>query len=413
MSKILIVDDEQGIRDVLAQILEEEGHEVFLAENGAQGRQRCAEHAPDLVLLDIWMPDLDGLSLIKEWASQGRLTRPVVMMSGHGTIQHAIEATRLGAFAFLEKPISFKPLIETVARALASAHSAPERQAHIEGLGDSESIEVLENSLRRAKDSGAPIFLASEPGAGAEACARFLHAHGTPWLAPEQMGPLADNTLQWLEQAKGGVLFLQGIEHLSPTQQRGLLLLIARRQEFSVRVICTSAESLATKEGYSRDLYNALIKAAVRVPALRDHPEDIPQIANRLLAEICARHGLPLRQLSEEAMDIVVAQHWPGNLDELASVLEALALAARGDMIEAGEVEVRLGLRVQGGGELDRLFDLPLKDARNAFERIYLEAVLKRCKGSVSRAAEVSGIERTHLYRVLRKLGLRAGAEES
>lgn len=410
MSKILVIDDELGIREALAQNLGDDGHEVLLAENGTQGRQLRAEQTPDLILLDIWMPDLDGLSLLKEWVTEGPLTVPVVMMSGHGTIQHAVEATRLGAVGFLEKPFKLKALLDMVKQALDSVKTTHKTPAHIEGMGDSEPIKELEDRLRRAAAKDAPLFLSHERGASTDAmaCARFLHAEGTPWLAPEAMDTLAEAPLQWLEQAKGGLLFLSQIERLNALQQRGLLMLIARRQEYGVRVVCSSAESLANKDGYSRDLYNTLTRAAVKVPALREHPDDIPQIVRRLLAEIAQRYGHAVRQVSDEAMEILVGQDWDdGNIDELATVLEQLALAARGETIETLEVELRLGLRVQSSdGDLDKLFDMPLKEAEKSFKRIYLTALIKRCNGSVSETARLSGMERTHLYRVLKGLGV-------
>lgn len=413
MSKILIIDDESGIRDALGQTLEAEGHDVRLAENGAQGRQARKEYDPDMVLLDIWMPDLDGLSLLKEWAAQGLLTLPVVMMSGNGTIQDAVEATRLGALAFLEKPIAFKLLIDTVEKALMHGRRQPDRPAHIVGLGDSETIEALEYHLRKAEDREAPIFLSAEPGSGAEACARFLHVPGTPWQAPDDMSMLAESPLSWLQIAKGGVLFLQDIDRLTKMQQRGLLLLMSRRKEFDVRVICTSAESLALKEGYSRELYNELTHAALRVPALRSHPEDIPQIARHLLSEICARQGLPAPDLDEAAMDILATQYWPGNIDELATTLEQLAVTAKNGKITGEEVERHLGVRAKEDSGMEAIFDMPYRESCTVFERIYAETLLKRCKYNFTRAAEVSALNRSHLHRIARKHGLKSDKNES
>ncbi len=417
MSEILVVDDEPGIRDVLQQILEDEGYDVRLAENGAQARVALLERTPDLVLLDIWMPDLDGLSLLKEWVAQGPLKMPVIMMSGHGTIKNAMEATRLGANDFLEKPISFKPLLEAIGRAMAVGAppaALPERPA---GLGSGEVITGLAQRLRQASPE-APLFLAAELGAGSEACARFLHVEGTPWYAPTDLQALSESPIDWLQAAKGGLLFLAEIGNLTPMQQKGLQLILARRGEFGVRLVCASRENLATKEGYSRDIYHALTQSALRVPPLRDHREDIPELAQAALEAALLRHGLEAKRFSEDALKVLAGQNWPGNLDELARFVDELATATAAPTLEQSEVEAHLGITpVAPAGnaapEVDKLLALPLKEARNAFERLYLEALLKRCKGSVSRAAEESGIERTHLYRVLRKLGVRAGAEET
>ena len=417
MSEILVVDDEPGIRDVLQQILEDEGYDVRLAENGAQARAALLERTPSLVLLDIWMPDLDGLTLLKEWLGQGRLKMPVIMMSGHGTIKHAMEATRLGAADFLEKPISFKPLLDAIERAMAVGALPAALLERPAGLGGGEVITGLAQRLRQAS-AEAPLFLATEPGAGSEACARFLHVEGTPWHAPTDLHTLSESPIDWLQAAKGGLLFLAEIGTLTPMQQKGLQLILARRSEFGVRLVCASRENLAAKEGYSREIYHAMTQSALRVPPLREHREDIPELARAALEASVLRHGLEAKLFSEGALKVLAEQDWPGNLDELASFVDGLATACATPTIEQSEVEARLGIKKvmtngNAGSEFDNLFDLPLKDARNAFERIYLEALLKRCKGSVSRAAEVSGIERTHLYRVLRKLGVRAGAEES
>jgi len=417
VSEILVVDDEPGIRDVLQQILEDEGYDVRLAENGAQARAALQERTPDLVLLDIWMPDLDGLTLLKEWVTQGGLKMPVIMMSGHGTIKHAMEATRLGAFDFLEKPISFKPLLEAVGRAMAVGILPPPLPERLAGLGSGEVITDLARRLRQAATE-APLFLAAEPGAGSQACARFLHVEGTPWHAPTDLQTLSESPMDWLQAAKGGLLFLAEIGTLTPMQQKGLQLILARRSEFGVRLVCSSRENLAVKEGYSREIYHAMTESALRVPPLRDHREDIPELAQAALEGSVLRHGLEAKRFSEDALKTLAGQNWPGNLDELASVVDELATTSTTPTIEQSEVEARLGIIkpvvpvVAVSHEVDNLLALPLKDARDAFERLYLEALLKRCNGSVSRAAEESGIERTHLYRVLRKLGVRAGAEK-
>lgn len=415
MSEILIVDDEPGIRDVLQQILEDEGYDVRLAENGAQARVALQDRTPDLVLLDVWMPDLDGVSLLKEWVAQDRLKMPVIMMSGNSTIKQAMEATRLGAFDFLEKPIAFKPLLETIERAMAEPLPAAPLLERPAGLGSGETITRLAGLLRQAPME-APLFLAAEPGAGSEACARFLHVEGTPWLAPTDLQKLADSPIEWLQAAKDGLLFLAEVGTLTPMQQKGLQLILTRRSEFGVRLVCASRENLATKEGYSREIYNALTQSALSVPSLRGHREDIPELAQTMLEAAVQRYGLAAKLFSEEALKVLAEQDWPGNLDELTRFVDGMATTCAAATLEQSDVESHLGIKEpmpSGSGEFDNLFDLPLKEARNAFERIYLEALLKRCKGSVSRAAEVSGIERTHLYRVLRKLGVRTGVEES
>ncbi|MCU0840180.1 MAG: sigma-54 dependent transcriptional regulator [Thiobacillaceae bacterium] len=410
MSEILVVDDEPGIRTLVQEILEEEGYEVRLAENGETARQAMLERQPDLVLLDIWMPDLDGISLLKEWVSTGQAGMPVVMMSGHGTVHTAVEATRLGAFDFLEKPVPYKRLLETVERALRQAPKPAELPANLAALGEGEAVQLMLNKLRHAAASEGPILLSAEPGAGAEECAQFLRQPKTPWVVAADLNRLADRPLELLAEAKGGLLFIPEVGNLTPFQQRGLQMILARRSEYAARVVCASSVNLAEKAaqgGYSRDLYNALARVAVRVPPLREHAEDIPILANRVLAQVAEQHGGTPRRFSAEALRVLGAHAWPGNLDELRNVVSSLAVAADGEVIEAADVNAMLGVSEHDTPVAMGLrIDMPLKDARDEFERTYLVALLEACGWAVSKAATRAGMERTAFYRKLKSLGI-------
>lgn len=410
MSEILVVDDEPGIRTLVQEILEEEGYEVRLAENGEAARKAMQEKAPDLVLLDIWMPDLDGISLLKEWVSSGLASMPVIMMSGHGTIHTAVEATRLGAFDFLEKPVSYKRLLETVQRALRMARKPPPLPDAIPELGASETIRQLIQKLKHAAASGAPILLACEPGAGAEACARFLHMPKTPLVELRDLSRLADTPLQLLAEAKGGLLFIPEVGTLTPFQQRGLEMILARHQDYEVRVVCACSVNLAEKAAqgaYSRGLYNTLARVAVRVPPLREHTEDIPLLVRQILEQEAAERGLPAARLSDEALQLLSRYDWPGNLDELRNVVMSLALAVDGRVIDTKDVKAVLALPERMEPEaLGIRLDMPLKEARDAFERAYLNALLRECGWAVSKAAARAGMERTAFYRKLKSLGI-------
>ncbi len=416
MSEILVVDDEAGIRELMREILEDEGYEVRLAENGQAARQERLAKEPSLVLLDIWMPDVDGITLLKEWSADGLLTMPVVMMSGHGTIHTAVEATRLGAFDYLEKPVPYNHLIDTVARALKARGPAPSPSFNLDALGSSPAIQNLAQRLKQVANVDSPLLVTAESGAGAEACARFLHVPGTPWLAPDSMSTLAERPLDWLNQAKGGLLFLREVADLTPMQQKGLLLLLSRRREFNVRVVCASAQNLAQRalEGaYSKDLYNALTQAAVRVPPLREHKEDIPALAQAELAKVIQEQGLPPRRFSEAALAALNQFNWPGNIDELRARVRSLATTALNEEIDVDEVAAQMGdSQADDKAVADLNLELPLKDAREIFERRYLEALLHACHGNMTRVAEKSGLERTHLYRKLKQLGIQLPAKK-
>lgn len=410
MSEILVVDDEPGIRTLVQEILEEEGYEVRLAENGEAARKAMQDKAPDLVLLDIWMPDLDGISLLKEWVSSGQAKMPVVMMSGHGTIHTAVEATRLGAFDFLEKPVPYKRLLETVERALRQTSRPPALPDEIPELGSSEAVRLLVQKLKHAAASGLPILLSCEVGAGAEACAQFLHLPRTPWVVMKDPAKLADHPLQLLIETKGGLLFVPEVGALTPFQQRGLEMILARHHDYDVRVVCASSVNLAEKVaqgGYSRDLYNTLARVAVRVPPLREHPEDIPALARQILYQDAARRGREPCRFTDEALQALSAYGWPGNLDELRNVVNSLALASQGGVIEAKDVNALLGLPERNRPmAMGIRLDVPLKEARDAFERVYLHALLEDCGWAVSKAAARAGMERTAFYRKLKSLGI-------
>ncbi|HRH80721.1 MAG TPA: sigma-54 dependent transcriptional regulator [Thiobacillaceae bacterium] len=410
MSEILVVDDEPGIRTLVQEILEDEGYEVRLAENGETARQAMRNKVPDLVLLDIWMPDLDGISLLREWVSKGQASMPIVMMSGHGTVHTAVEATRLGAFDFLEKPVPYKKLLETVQRALSLRPKASPLADSLPALGESELIRHLVNKLRQAHTTGAPILLSGEVGAGAEECARYLHDPRTPFVRVADLNRLAEQPLDLLAEAKGGLLFIPEVGQLTPFQQRGLLLLNQRRPDFGVRLICASSVNLAEKAAngsYSRDLYNLLAQVAVRIPPLREHTEDIPMLAQSALRDALERHKLAPKQFSQSALELLARRDWPGNLDELRSIVGSLASTVEGDDIEVADLTAMLGLEEdEGEGDVGLRLELSLKEARDEFERAYLNALLGQCGWSVSKAASRAGMERTAFYRKLKSLGI-------
>ena len=320
MAEILVVDDEPGIRELMREILEEEGYEVRMAENGTRARAALDDNVPDLILLDIWMPDVDGVTLLKEWRSQGRLTMPVVMMSGHGTVHTAVEATRLGAFDYLEKPISYKHLLETVKKALASRGPAPTTSGTLGELGDGESVKRLAQRLGLAASAGLPLLLLAEPGTGEEVAAHFLTPPGAPFVRVDDPVDLANRPTELLARAKGGLVFVPELGGLSVMQQRGLILLIARRAEFSVRVVTVTREDPARSLAEGRltaELHESLAHAVVAMPPLRERREDIPGLAARALESACVRLRQAPLKFDEAAMSRLAGHDWPGILAEL------------------------------------------------------------------------------------------------
>lgn len=420
MSQILVVDDEAGIRELLREILNDEGYEVQLAENAAQARA-CREAArPDLVLLDIWMPDTDGITLLREWKASGHLTMPVVMMSGHGTIDTAVEATRIGAFDFLEKPISMQKLLVTVERAVKKGALFFQPGNDLSALGNSQVIVTLRQRLNQLLPVRNSVFLVAESGAGAEICARYLHQPETPWVVVEDSSILVDDPIAVASSARDGVIFIDGVQRLSRLEQKGLMLVMGKRDRYNFRVVASAPVSLSslTGEGFDPGLANTLSGVTLVVPPLREHRDDIPEIANAMLAAHCA--GGAQRHFSAAAINLLRTADWSGNLKQLEDAVGTLVLSVAEGEISADDVTRTLA---QFGGTASihdstaLPLDLPLREAREAFERVYFEYHIARAQGNMSRVAENVGLERTHLYRKLKQLGLRyarraAGARE-
>jgi DNA-binding NtrC family response regulator len=417
MAEILVVDDEPGIRELMREILEEEGYEVRMAENGAAARAALDDKIPDLVLLDIWMPDVDGVTLLKEWKTQGRLTMPVVMMSGHGTVHTAVEATRLGAFDYLEKPVSYKHLLETVKKAMDSRRVRPTTSGNLDLLGESDAIRRLTQRLNLAISAGLPLVLQTHPGAGEEIIVHYLTPPDAASVRVEQASLLADRPADLLAQAKGGLVFVPDLSTLSHMQQKGLALLVARRNEFAVRVVVASPQPLPQllAEGrLTHELHDQLIHAVVELPTLQSRREDIPALAARILEDAFVRLLIPPRKFADAALETLSGYDWPGNLAELEALAGRLALEAGEGPIEAATVEAMLGISSVAASPvgIELMLHLPLKDARDAFEKAYLEALLDQCGWAMSKTAERAGLDRTNLYRKVKQLGIEAPGRE-
>jgi DNA-binding NtrC family response regulator len=414
-NQILVVDDEVGIRELLFEILRDEGYGVRLAENAQTARSARKEMRPDLVLLDIWMPDVDGITLLKEWAGSGLLTMPVVMMSGHGTIDSAVEATRIGAFDFLEKPISLPKLLATVGKALAGGRVLPKTGLALVNLGRARVVQELRQRLEQVARLRTPVLMLGESGSGFELCARHLHIPNTPWVAPEDTEWLASNPFDPLNEARDGTLFLPDIANLNKAEQKGLVQVLGKLDKFNVRLICAATGPLAAmaEDGrFDANLYNQLSGLTIRLPSLGEHPEDIPDIATTMLTQLVDANEVPLRTLTVGSLNAMRNLNWPGNLPVLQNVVKTLALTALGNDITGDDVgrvarEFNLGPREQATTEVGVSLDLPLRDAREQFEKQYFLHHIRREDGNMSRVADRVGLERTHLYRKLKQLGIR------
>ncbi len=410
-TEILVVDDEIGIRELLREILEDEGFVVRLAENAATARTMRALHSPSLVLLDIWMPDADGVTLLKEWKAAGQLTMPVIMLSGHATIETAVEATRIGAFDFLEKPIGLQKLLASVQRALKNTRAKPRATISLSELGNSPSINELRVRIETLIADARPVLLTGEVGAGFTECARAIREPNTPWITLESGQRLINNPLEILESARSGTLFCPEVSLLSRSEQRSLAFMLGKIQSYAVRIVCASSEPLGQLSGEGRfdpNLYASLSACTAIIAPLRSRRADLSGLIERCALAFSA--DAPSR-LPPEVRSLLEAAPWPGNLIQLQSVLSSLLLASN-DVVTVDHLQAILGdLQETSTPEKPQLpadfFELPLREAREAFERVYFENLLGRESSNMSRVADRAGLERTHLYRKLKQLNIR------
>jgi two-component system, NtrC family, nitrogen regulation response regulator NtrX len=414
---ILVVDDEIGIRELLNDILLDEGHQVLLAENAQAARDARLKQRPDLVLLDIWMPDCDGISLLKEWGNAGLLTMPVVMMSGHGTIDTAVEATRIGAFDFLEKPIALQKLLKTVTAALKHAENLPRTEMNLASFGKSLVINELKQRLEQISRTQNALLLIGKKGGSVELCARFLHAANTPWLGLTEYEKLATAPLTLLEQAREGIVFIDEVAALNKTEQKGLLLLLAKAEKYQVRVVCASSFSLpqlAENEQFDNTLLQVLSASTLKVPALNDHREDIPDLATAMANLLVETAGVNYKTFDVAALNALRNADWPGDLAALEAVVQNLMLSSLEEKITLNDViRVLEQFTTSPENQESKLqslpvnLALPLREARDDFERFYFQHHMAVISNNMSKLAEISGLERTHLYRKLKQLGIK------
>ena len=413
MAQILVVDDEIGIRELLSEILADEGHSVKLADSATAAREQRARERPDLVLLDIWMPDADGITLLKEWVSNGQLTMPVIMMSGHATIETAVEATRIGAMDFLEKPISLQKLLATVKRALRREEPRPAQPLALSAFGRSGVLSDLKRRLAQVSALSVPVLLRGEHGLMPELFARYLHQPNTPWVTVNQA--LSDTSQDVLAQASGGILFIEELAQLSRNQQKNLAFIVSKAERSKLRLVSFTAEDprrLVETQGLDPQLLARLSELTIALPALREHAEDIPDVANLLLTQQIETRYCPPRQFATAALNLLRNFSWPGNLESLASAVRALALTALDETIGSEDVERILPQYARRAASANLQLEMPLREAREAFERAYFEHHLALERGSIARVAEKCGLERTHLYRKLKALGIPTGRRE-
>ena len=445
--RALVIDDESGIRTTLSSILRDEGFEVETAENGEVGLEHCRKGEFDVVLLDVWMPGRDGLEVLEDVR---RLPAPpeVVMISGHGTVETAVRATKGGAFDFLEKPLSLEKTLLTVRHALErrmlSERQRAERETFLEQnsiVGKSAAVEQLIEEIHRAAPTNGRVLIYGENGSGKELVARHVHFHSQrrsqafvevncaaipdELIESELFGHVRGAFTGAVASKRGkfaladrGTLFLDEIGDMSLRTQARVLRALqdqvfqpvgsTENVEVDVRVIAATNKDLeeAIRTGeFREDLYFRLNVVPFTVPPLRERREDIPLLLEHFLARFCREHGRPPKRLDEGALDACVAYRWPGNVRELKNVVERLVIMEPAELIEREHLPRQLRGGAAGGMGLEARYG-SLKEAREAFEREYILRTLREESGNVSAAARALGLDRSSLYRRARALSI-------
>ncbi|HEY5797494.1 MAG TPA: sigma-54 dependent transcriptional regulator [Bosea sp. (in: a-proteobacteria)] len=450
---ILVVDDETDIRELVAGLLEDEGYRTRKASSADEALAAIAARRPNLVFLDIWLQGsrLDGLQVL-ELIKQSHPDLAVVMISGHGNIETAVSAIKNGAYDFIEKPFKADRLVLVAERALEASRLRREVRELKKGsvqasriVGRSTVVNQLRQTIERIAPTNARVLITGEPGCGKELAARTLHEASTrssgPFvvinaatITPETMeeelfgveaGEGRSRRVGALEEAHGGSLYIDEIGDMPrETQNRILRVLVdqnfqrvggATRVHVDVRVISSTSRDLAQliADGHFReDLYHRLSVVPVKVPALSERREDVPELIEFFMEQISIASGLPKRRIGQDAMAVLQSHEWPGNVRELRNNVERLMILTKGDPTADITVEMlpaEVGAMVPttpsgSGGE--RLMSLPLRDAREIFEREYLIAQIARFSGNISRTAEFIGMERSALHRKLKSLGV-------
>jgi len=454
MSDILIVDDERDIRELISDILEDEGFATRLAGNSEEAMAAINAEPPGLLILDIWLKDsrMDGIDILKS-VKRDNPDVPVVIISGHGNIEIAVAAIKQGAYDFIEKPFNIDQLMVVIRRAMETSHLRRENQAlrrretrAAEMVGESAAFRALVGQLDKVTRSNGRVMLTGPAGCGKEVAARFIHGNSTraegPFvsvncaaIAPDRMEevlfgretPERGVEPGLLEEAHGGVIYFDEVADMpSGTQSKILRVLVdqtfqrvggADKVRVDLRVISSTNRDLETEIAAGRfrqELYHRLNVVPVAVPSLEDRRDDIPLLARHFLEEFNRAQGLPMRELSEEAVALLQTMLWPGNVRQLKNMIERVLILGDGSgPIEPRELPQETPHSAEEGRVVlaGQVATMPLREAREAFEREYLLTQINRFGGNISRTANFVGMERSALHRKLKSLGVVSGGK--
>ena len=423
---ILVVDDEVAIHQLISEILSDEGYQVKTAVSASEAEQHLQSWQPDLVLLDIWMPEMDGISLLKQWSESDQLHFPVVMMSGHGNIETAIEATRLGASDFIEKPISLAKLLQTTEQVLQNHQpciKGPMESSWpvLEPLGNSDTTRELRNHIDKLATTSNNVLFWGESGSGKFSLAFLLHnkRHQKPesatlidCLSCENLDKALTTEFNQLRDSHGsGSLIITNIDCLTESAQQQLLAFLKQQPQDNIQFLTTcqyDLKQLAQSAHFLQDLLNHLAQISIYVPSLRERSDDVPEILNFYINHLPDQENTPYRKMSFAAQNHLRNYPWPGNMHELKSLVRQLQLLGGDGDIELNEVIefIQQSDQLSNQTSNNTRYDLSLREAREEFEKDYLLHHLRKVDGKVGDLAKIVGMERTHLYRKLRALNI-------
>lgn len=456
-SEILIVDDEEDIRDLIAGILKDEGYDTRVAGDSDGALNAVRLRRPQLVVLDIWLQGskLDGIQVLDSLKRE-QPDLPVVMISGHGTIETAVASIKKGAYDFIEKPFKADRLIHVVSRALEASRLRREVNElrlktgdDSEFIGQSSAISQIRQAVDKIAPTNSRVFISGPAGSGKEVVARLIHANSRrasnafvavncATMAPSRIetelfggeGGDGPRKTGMFELAHNGTLYLDEVADM-PLETQGKILRVLVDQTFTrvggtqrvqvdARVICSTTRDLRseiTAGRFREDLYHRLNVVPVRVPSLSDRRDDIPLLVTHFMKRLSAQSGLAMREIGDDAMAVLQAHSWPGNVRQLRNIVERLLILATDDaaqVISADLLPSDLGSSAPwgGGGRGDLVISLPLREAREIFERDYLVAQINRFGGNISRTAAFIGMERSALHRKLKSLGVGPNGRE-
>ncbi|AJE46962.1 sigma-54-dependent transcriptional regulator [Celeribacter indicus] len=454
MPDILIVDDERDIRELIGDILRDEGYETRLASNSDECLREIGAGVPSLMILDIWLKDsdMDGIDILKH-VKREHPEVPIIIISGHGNIEIAVAAIKQGAYDFIEKPFNIDQLMVVIGRAMETSRLRRENAtlkrsggAEVEMIGISTAFKQLKSNLEKVTRSNGRVMLTGPAGVGKEVAARYIHLNSdrreapfvtvsSATIAPERMeevlfgreSPERGVEKGLLEEASGGVIYFDEVADM-PLGTQSKILRVLVEQKFTrvggagkvsvdLRVISSTSRDLQGEilaGTFREELYHRLNVVPIEVPALEKRREDIPELARHFIAQLNRVQGLPLRELSEDAAAMLQTMSWPGNVRQLKNVIErVLILGDSTGEIDAAELPAQEGGVDEGGAMLSpAIATLPLREAREMFEREYLLTQINRFGGNISRTATFVGMERSALHRKLKSLGVVTGTKQ-